>query len=834
MSYRIEELERQTQIRRQLLANGYSPVPNYDKRCFMPDRNDVVIDEAMIDRWSHQSKHLSTGIRVEGSLVAIDIDIDDVAAIEAVVAAIPDDLWAKLQDAPVRQSSARTKEAWFVRLADGEQPFSRLTSASFHHPDDPAGQDGTTHRVEIFGGESGQQMGVFGAHTRDDSDMSVVLKEYVWVGQSLLGVPLADLPVMTRAEIAEVATTATRVLDGLGWPRKLRSKEGFSTPRVIYDIGADTIFEAHQQGDVTLDELMDMAQGVRGVRVSASFHSPGSHNTSRCIASISDDGTLRVIDFETGDTHRLATDAPRPVTQGSLERLQSLAGSGSIFAPSAPAPVAADVGADMADDMSLVVDAMLQEYVFMASEQRNVVPLSSPVEGAMTMANFRTLMQPHAVTVRGQRGGERIIHPVPLWAADARRVDVAGYRYRPDVNQPLATVGGQLYVNTYRAPDEVSVDAATASGAVQAFEALISHLLPVPAERDWFRMWVAAKVQRPWVIGCGVLMVASIQGTGRGTLFDMLGSVFGSRNVSPVTSVELLGGSGQGQYNGWLADSVLVTCDEVMAGDDGGGSMTWKRRESYERLKSYVDPRRREVAIRKKNINAYSAEIFASLLLATNHLNALPITVDDRRFAVLMQEDVKFISRAGLADAVNAWRPDGVFLPVFGAALRQYLRGVPVAWDDIREAPNLGDGRAIMQQQNEGDVEDILRDVLGRVPGDYVANDDLRRRMQNAITAAGEGDHLKNWWRRCQDVLRAENSTGWKAMPTRQTVVSPDGRQKMVTVYYRSDDAVRAAWAAAGLKERQDMLAPAADINRVLTALDQAKREGRIRLVDEA
>lgn len=832
MTYRIEELERQTQIRRQLLANGYSPVPNYDKRCFMPARNDVVIDEAMIDRWSQQSKNLSTGIRVEGQLVAIDIDIDDVAAIEAVVAAIPDDLWAKLQDAPVRQSSARTKEAWFVRLADGEQPFSRLTSAAFHHPDDPAGQDGTTHRVEIFGGESGQQMGVFGAHTRDDSDVSVVLKEYVWVGQSLLDVPLADLPVLTRAEIVTVATTATQVLDGLGWPRKLRSKEGFSTPRVLYDIDADTVFEAHQQGDVTLDELMDMAQGVRGVRVSASFHSPGSHNTSRCVASISDDGTLRVIDFETGDTHRLASDAPRPVTQGSLERLQQLAGSGSIFAPAAPASVAADVGAGMADDMSLVVDALLQEYVFMASEQRNVVPLSSPIEGAMTLANFRTLMQPHAVTVRGPRGGEQIIHPVTLWVADARRVDVAGYRYRPDVVQPLATVNGMTYVNTYRAPEEADVDAATASGAVRAFEALISHLLPIDAERDWFRMWVAAKAQRPWVIGCGVLMVASIQGTGRGTLFDMLGAVFGPRNVSPVTSVELLGGSGQGQYNGWLADSVLVTCDEVMAGDDGGGSMTWKRRESYERLKSYVDPRRREVAIRKKHVNAYSAEIFASLLLATNHLNALPITVDDRRFAVLMQEDVKFIDRDGLADLVNAWRPDGVFLPAFGTALRKYLQGVPVVWSDIREAPNLGDGRQIMQQQNEGDVEDILRDVLSRVPGDFVANDDLRRRMQNAVTAAGEGDHLKNWWRRCQDVLRAENSMGWKGMPTRQTVVGADGRQKLLTVYYRVADGVRAAWAAAGLTERQDLLTPAADVNRVLSALEQAKRDGRVRLVE--
>lgn len=835
MSYREEEIARQTAIRKRMLANGYSPVPNYDKRCFMAGRNEAVITEALIDQWSGQVKHLSTGVRVDWPMVAIDIDIDDVEAIEAVIDALPKDLWDKVKDAPVRRSSSRTKEAWFVRLDDGEAPISRLTSASFYRADDPAGEDGTTHRIEVFGSESGQQMGVFGAHTRDDSDVAVVLKDYVWDGPDLTVVPVWDLPVLTRAEVALIADTATAVLTELGWVRKLRSKDGFSSPQVIYDLTDEMSFETHAHGVLSLSELRDEALGSRGIRLAASFHSPGSHNTSRCIASVGDDGIFRVIDFETANTHRLAADQPRAITQGVLERLQALSDGGSLFSATPvaapPTPTASEVGEAMAGDMEQVVEALLSEYVYMPSETRCIVPLSS-AEGAMPLANFRTLMQPHAVAVRGPRGGEQLVHPVALWVADPRRIDVAGYRYRPDVVGPLATVDGRTYVNTYRAPEEVEVGEGAGFGAVSAFEALIGHLLPVAAERDWFRMWVAAKAQRPWVIGCGVLMVASIQGTGRGTLFDMMGAVFGPRNVSPVSSVELLGGGGQGQYNGWLSDSVLVTCDEVMAGDDGGGSMTWKRRESYERLKQYTDPRRREVLIRKKNVNAYTAEIFASMLLATNHLNALPLTVDDRRFAVLMQEDIKFISRRGLPELVNPWRPDGVFTVEFGAALRSYLQGISVDWDAVREAPNLGDGRQIMQQQNEGDVEDILRDVLSRMPGDFVSNADLRRRMQNAVTAEGEGDHLKNWWRRTQDILRAENSMGWKAIPTRQTLVGPDGRQKLMTIYYRVTDGVRDVWAAAALSDRHDLLAPAADVNRVLSALDQAKRDGRLRVVD--
>ena len=828
---KMDEIATQTGIRRRLLANGYVPLANKDKMCVLHGWSEMPVDEAKIDEWANQLKWRATGVRVEGGLAVIDLDVNDADAVEAIVEALPEELWSKLVTAPVRRGKG-AKEAWFCRLAEGEEPFYRLASAGFRQqPEDEA-----VHRVEIFAGDGGgRQFGAYGAHTiGEDGEVAV---SYRWAGDiGLVEVPMADLPALTRADLALIADTATRVLDELGWQRDLRSKVGFSSNVPIYDLDAQD-FETRDHGLVDLAGLEALCAAGDEIRLSASWlEGPSAVNMTRCIASINPrDGRVSILETASFESHRPKALEPRPVTQGALERLQALAAGGTIFdrgvTPAAVAPTAAEVGVEMAGDMGSVVDALLEEYVFMPTEQRSVVPLSNAVEGAMTMANFRAALQPHAVTVRGPRGGEQTIHPVALWLSDPRRVDVAGYRYRPDMPTALADVAGRAYVNTYQAPDDVEVAPNDAARAVAAFDALTRHLLPNEAECDWFRMWVAAKVQRPWVIGCGVLMVASVQGTGRGTLFDMLGSVFGSRNVSPVTSVELMGGSGQGQYNGWLADSVLVTCDEVMAGDDGGGSMAWKRRESYERLKSYVDPRRREVAIRKKNINSYAAEVFASMLLATNHLNALPLTVDDRRFAVLMQEDVKFISRAGLPELVNPWRPEGVFIPAFGTALREYLRGVPVVWEEIREAPDFGDGRTIMQQQNESDVEDILRDVLSRVPSDFIASEDLRRRMQIAVTASGEGDHLKNWWRRTQDILRAESSMGWKAMPTRQTLLGPDGRQKLLTVYYRVAAGVRETWAATAQAERLDLLAPASDVNRVLSVLDQAKRDGRLRAV---
>lgn len=843
MSYRITELARQTEIRLSLLRNGYSPVPNYDKRCFLYARNDLHIDEALIDKWSRETKNLSTGIRVEGRLIAIDIDVADAEAIAEIVEALPDAVWEKVQHAPVRRSTDRTKEAWFVTLAPGEKPISRLTSAAFHHPHDPKGQDGATHRVEIFGGESGQQMGVFGAHTRDDSDVTVVRKEYVWDGPSIVDVPLDALPVLTRDELAEICDTATRVLNSLGWVRKLYLQDGFSKPQVLFDLTDDMIFETQDHGDLTLGELYDEARNAdRGLRLAASFHSKGSHNVTRCIASVGDDGALRIKDFETAHTHRIATEAPRTVTEDAMERLRSaVAVEGSIFgrtpavAPRAEAATT-DAGTEAVGEggsaFEQVVEVLLSTHAYCASEARCVFPLEGGAERAMSMTNFRGLMKPHAITVRGPRGATQTLNPADLWLASERRIDVNGHRFRPDVTDAVIEDADGRYLNLFRPLAWPGVTEQGAASARDAFEALLAHLVPDEGERDWFRMWLASKIQRPQAANCGVLLIADQQGTGRGTLFDMMRAAVGRPYYRSISSVELLGLGGQGAYTDWAAQALLVTVEEVMAGADSGNNMGWKRREAYERIKQLVDPRQRVMEIRRKGMQNYAADVFFSLLMATNHLDALPLDKNDRRIAVIIQPDVRFEDVQALKAAVDPWRAGGSFGDDFGAALRAHLWSVQVDFDALRIAPELSGGRDIMRAANEGDLEDILRSVLGNVPGEYIANGDLRRRAQLAVTAYGEGEHLRNWWVKVQDVLKRPNTFGWRAMPVRQTYLGADGKQKMSVVYYREAGGGLPVWRDTPQAERYNaLLAASADVNRTLSALDAAARDGRLKLV---
>jgi hypothetical protein len=845
MSYRLEELARQTEIRLSLLRNGYSPVPNYDKRCFLYARNDLHIDEALIDKWSRETKNLSTGVRVEGRLIAIDIDVADAEAIAEIVEALPEAVWEKVQHAPVRRSTDRTKEAWFVTLAPGEKPISRLTSAAFHHPHDPKGQDGATHRVEIFGGESGQQMGVFGAHTRDDSDVTVVRKEYVWDGPSIVDVPLDALPVLTRADLVAICDAASDTLTALGWTPKEYLPGGFSKPQVLFDLTDDMIFETQEHGDLTLGELYDEARNAdRGLRLAASFHSKGSHNVTRCIASVGDDGALRIKDFETAHTHRVAAEAPRTVTEDAMERLRSaVAVEGSIFSRPAPAPraeaAAAEEAAEAAeavgeagDALEQAVEILLATHAYCASENRCVLPLEGGAERAMSMTNFRGLMKPHAVTVRGPRGAAQTLNPADLWLASDRRIDVNGHRFRPDVSDVIIDEADGRYLNLFRPLPWPGLTAQGVASAGAAFEALLEHLVPDVGERDWFRMWLASKIQRPQAANCGVLLIADQQGTGRGTLFDMMRAAVGRPYYRSISSVELLGLGGQGAYTDWAAQALLVTVEEVMAGADSGNSMGWKRREAYERIKQLVDPRQRVMEIRRKGMQNYAADVFFSLLMATNHLDALPLDRNDRRIAVIIQPDVRFEDVEELKAAVDPWRAGGSFGDDFGAALRQHLLSVAVDFGALRIAPELSGGRDVMRDANEGDLEDILRSVLGNVPGEYIANGDLRRRAQLAVTAYGEGEHLRNWWVKVQDALKRPNAFGWRAMPVRQTYVGPDGKQKLSVVYYREAGGGLSHWQATPLKDRYDaLLAPSADVNRMLSALDAAAREGRLKLV---
>jgi hypothetical protein len=826
---RQERVAEQTEIRRALLKNGYSCFPCAGKTGQPRGWPSIVATEALVDEWSEQLRWVSTAVHVgPGRLIGLDVDIDDAEVMTAFVESIPADLWEKLSRCPVRYGGG-VKEMWLARLKVGESGRYRDTTGSWG----PAGAD-SGHKLEVWT-QAPKLLVLYGARSVEGGE---VTSEYSWLdGRGPCEVPVGELPEVGLGDIERLIAAAVEAMRGAGWDRLDIEPPGEAGEKVA-DLHDGMRFVTSGFGEIGLGELRELCAVVDSVRMRGWDSDETNKRTDRCLARLNDkDGRLQITDFHTGVVHREAENYElRQVVAGlgerlnraaaggegggagdegeggaGMSRLESLAASvsaerrlfsGAVGSDEEAAAVAEDQ--DAANAREFVVRHLLDRFAYWSDGAGYVVDIGGGPEKAMSMSSFRNLMLPWSWKQKRSKranAAEDTVNPADVWLSHPERKVVGGYRFVPISRERLVEVRGETFVNIWERPrwwdDGEAVEGD--GEAVQAFQTFLAHLIPDERERDWFVMWLAAKVQRPWIPNCGVLMVAERQGSGRGTLFDMLGVVFGQRHVKPVSAVQLIGGGSQSQYTDWLESALLVTCDEVLAGDDAGGAMAWKRREVYERLKALVDPRARWGSIVRKGLPNYETEIYASYLLATNNPNALPLSVDDRRFAVVTNTIRQLVSDERLVKALEPWRCDlRKFSDAFGAGVFGWLAGVEVDWSGVRESPTWMAGREAMLDANESDLDAALDSVLRRIEGDYVLGHHLRERLERALDSGGMLGEVKGWWNKAQDVLARPNRMGWRKMQGRHRfdVASAQGSMSVATVFYREDGTGVDTWMA--------------------------------------
>lgn len=763
---REEEVAKQTAIRRKLLSNGYTPLANKDKMCILPGWPGLEVDEELIEEWSGALKYRATGVRLDNGLVMLDFDIDDEAAMDEIVLSIPDDLYAAFEACPVRRGKG-AKEAWFARV---ERPFSRWASAAFIRPGEENDPEPALHRLEVFGGGSPRQAGAYGAHTIGAT--GAVEREYRWAdGWGLCEVPLEKLPVVTERQVELLCRHVNEELTRLGWPRHLRSAGGKTDAYEVFDLTEDMIFVT-ADGALTFAELEREVQGGP-VRCSASWlEGPTAVNVTRCIASARHDGSLQILETSEHQLHRPASAAMRPVGEGAAEKLARLAAKSAegagIFKPAVPpAPSGGGGGDDVlsgSEALDSVVQHLIETYAVCASDSRTPI---YPLDGTapLTVANFKLKFAPFILTEIGPKGGVNRTHPVDLWREHPDRVELAGAAFMPWSREKLVwndDLGG-LALNTYRAP----VHGAPGAG-IEVWEAFLEHLLPDAGERAWLVNKLAAKAQKPAVPGVAVLLVAAQQGTGRGTLFQIIEGLFGGRNCITLDRNKLFGKEGQGQYTDWRANRLVGFVHELLAGE-GGGSFHHRRQEMYEHLKIVAEPESQTFDVVEKFKGTRSAVAHLSLIMATNHRNALPLEPNDRRIAVLSCGSTKLDDAAHLQTLHRLKRDPG-----FLSAVWDELRGVDVDWDQVMRPP-MTTGRDAMIAANVSDLDAVVMDVLDELPGDIITMGALRERINRRLRSANVDD--RGWQNRVTNLLsNPYNLTGWVYHPERVKIQRPGDR----------------------------------------------------------
>lgn len=208
-----------------------------------------------------------------------------------------------------------------------------------------------------------------------------------------------------------------------------------------------------------------------------------------------------------------------------------------------------------------------------------------------------------------------------LWLENLNRKTTDTLTFRP--GYPIITQApkaGGMGANTWRAPDREGE-----AGDPSLFLEHVQYLFKDRA--DDFLDWLAHIEQKPGELPHrGWLHISSRTGTGRNWMASVLVRVWWSY-VSPNQE---LGKLLNDPFNEAFGEALLIIIDEIKE----GGHDTWTNSEKFTQA---VNPELREIN-RKYGLKSFEWNC-ARWLLFSNHLEALPLTDNDRRLEVVINED---------------------------------------------------------------------------------------------------------------------------------------------------------------------------------------------------
>lgn len=691
-----------TDLRLQLFANGFVPLPNQNKMCLLPEWTTVEVTPDLIRsrEWTRSAKLRDTGVRC-GDVIAVDWDIDDRKTLndmlDAAVAAkvIPESRFVRIGKAP--------REMWLYRTSD---KIGKLSTGFFAKPD--ADADAKGEQVEILG--RGCQFAAFGL--RDPAT------PYTWPDLCITDYKYMDLPEITLEQVKALKDFAILFFEESGFAR--RSAEGGNTDgyNIVYDLTPDMKFDVKELGEVTVAELETYleAHPTAVLRCRMETLRPGTSGSWAGMASLAS-GMVCISDHGSSTTHYPA----RPAGEDSLAKL------GEMLLTVQPSNMFERVVEKRSTDPMVALNmnpndsfddnfgVALQRFIYLTATDTIADARDNTFD--MTLPHLGNRLRPYYRSEPGIRGGETIIRLADAWMQDPSRQEAYHPAMRPDMPYPLFVERETVYYNSYR-PARLPLG----GDATIGFD-LLEKLLPIPSERHFFTQWLAFKVLNPDTRGPGVIMVANdTYGTGRGSLVELISDMFAKGLVRQIDFETLAGRGTQGQYNEWMADAILVAVNE--AHEAAGPTSKWAQRQSaYEKLKEIVDPGHHELYVKRKGMANYQGRTSASILVMTNHADSVVLPPGDRRFAILengKQQPQEYWQR------FHAWRSDLRNVGAFVEALKHY----PVEGYNPNTAPPMSNAKLDMIDAGTSPLDRAVDSIIRSLEGTLLMREQLTRKLE--------------------------------------------------------------------------------------------------------
>jgi len=260
-------MQPRTAFRLAMLKNGFQPLLTDCKRPIEKGWPKRTVDEAEVLAWD-RSALLSTGMKLDGDLAVIDVDVADAELVKALADALGKRFPALFEHGLVRHAGG-PKEAWIARI---DAPFQRIASRRWYRGDDPDDPTVPKHLVECFGSLGTRQFAVDGPHARNRA--GEVIDTYQFAnGASPATVPRAALPVLPKAAYALACDLFDEIAAAAGLTAVKGSRGEAELRR--FELDADTEVETRDYGTMTVAELERLSKCTHGdIRCSGSFHDP--------------------------------------------------------------------------------------------------------------------------------------------------------------------------------------------------------------------------------------------------------------------------------------------------------------------------------------------------------------------------------------------------------------------------------------------------------------------------------------------------------------------------------------------------------------------------------
>lgn len=724
MTTALDPHKDRTALRLKLYQNGFEPLPNKRKMCLLKGWSTIDITPDLIQSsgWARSGRDRDTGIRC-GEVIALDWDIDDKDLLNDLLDEVVEQ--GIVQESPFVRIGKPPRELWVYRTQD---KIGKRTTGHFGAAD--RAEDFKGYAVEILG--KGCQFAAYGQ--RDDETW------YSWPEQSLLDHQYMDLPEINLKQVDALKDFCAAFFERKGLERLSPgggTDKGYSH---VYDLTEDMEFEVQDIGVMSVADMDEYfhANPEEVLRCKVQTLRPTGGSWAGMASLVGD--SVCISDHGTYTSHF-------PVMNDLTARVGKL---GELLAGRFPeTPVAEPVlpsaepaeDLDPRDDFDTNFARALQRFAYV--ERDDLIYDVQTTNLLMKPAHFQNHVRQFYKEVPGPLGGTKVVWLADQWLQHPDRFNAASVSMRPDRAWPIYREDGRVHVNTYR-PLAMPADGDAAPGF-----AFLQRLLPDSAERQYFVRWLAYKVQHPEVRGPAIVMVAhDTYGTGRGTLVRLIGSMFAPGLTRTIDFKTLSGQTYQSQYNEWLADSLVVAVNEAQ--EETANLSKWKaRNNAYEHLKGVIDPGETMIEVVRKGARNYQGRTFASILVMTNHADALVIPKNDRRIAILTNGPSP---EPEYWDEINEWIRDPANIGAFIAALHEVEMGDynPYA------APPMTLGKLEMVEAGESELDRALAHVMGQFNNTLVVKEQIIMRIEEYL--ADNNVEAPDEWERMMDRMMARRT----------------------------------------------------------------------------